>query len=457
MRFPILVADDDSLVLRSTELLLQQNGFVFESATSGDEAIQLVTEKPDYFAVALIDYRMDGKSGSETVSALLAACPKLYILIYSGDDSREAIQSTWQAGAVGFIEKGSSAQRLLEELNSWCAKYAETHAVIESAGVRGASGDFIESLGMVGRSEALREVARKVERYRGESRNVLLLGETGTGKELIAKALHDGSKGEFIAVNCAVYRGTTELLESELFGHERGAFTGADKEKKGIFESAAGGTVFLDEVCCVSLSAQAKLLRVCQEKKIRRVGGTSEYAVDFRLITASKPDIEKKSETGEFLADLFHRLNVLAITIPPLSQRTEDIEPLARFFCKKHQGSTGEKKTLKLKTVRYLEKYGWPGNVRELENTIYRLLTDSNAKEVGPEGLDAKFFSPAPAFGTLTYEAIKERQKKEERDYITRLLAASKSKQQVAQRLGVSPTTLHSIMQRVGLYPISPE
>jgi transcriptional regulator with PAS, ATPase and Fis domain len=306
---------------------------------------------------------------------------------------------------------------------------------------------------MIGRSRALVDVARKVITYREKKQNVLILGDTGTGKELVARALHHPDGREFFAINCAAYKGNTELLEAELFGYEKGAFTGANQDKKGVLETAHGGTVFFDEIHQLALTAQAKLLRVFQERRIRRVGGAREYPVDFRLVAAAKPGFEERCESGEFLLDLYHRLAVLTIEIPPLRERVEDIEPLINHFCAKHSESTGNKRAFLLRTVDILQRYSWPGNVRELEHTVYRLLTDSPTEKISPEQLDAKFFdSRAGSAAPLTLTQLRGEHERQEIEHIQRALRESKNKFQAAKRLGVSPSTLHSIMKRAGLY-----
>jgi DNA-binding NtrC family response regulator len=448
-KYPVLLVDDDSLTLEATRRFLEKNGYPVVTASSGEEAIELVKPKRSSFALALIDYRMKGRDGSETAKHLLSLSPEMYILIYSGDSSREALQSSWQAGAVGFIEKETSPQRLLETIELWMRKYHETLASLNPNEAH--NEEMIELLGMVGRSAALKEAAAKVAKYRDSSQNVLITGETGTGKELVAQALAKAGT-TFVAVSCAAYKGSSDLLESELFGYEKGAFTGADREKKGILEAASGGTVFLDEVHHLNFTAQAKLLRAFQEKKIRRVGGIKEYPVQFRLVSAAKPDLEKMVEAGEFLPDLYHRLNVLSINLPPLRERPEDIEPLVSYFCRKFCETSGISRTFRRSALKFLENYPWPGNVRELENTLYRILTDTSAEKIGPENLDAKFFASSPSQTFLSYDNIKSRLEQQERDYIRQVVENSETKFQAAKKLGISPTTLHSVMQRLGLY-----
>lgn len=445
------MVDDDPLAVATVQCLLEEQGYQVDTASSSEDAVKLVAAQPRHYALVILDYRLGGTEGSLTVKALLARSPELFILIYSGDSSREAVSSTWKAGAIGFFEKGGSADSLLEIVRRWTQKYEETTALLDPN--RGNQNkELIGVPGMVGQSKALKDAAARVLRYQATTQNILITGETGTGKELIARALHGDSTKPYIAVNCAVFNGSSELLESELFGYERGAFTGADREKKGVLEAAQGGTVFLDEIHHLSLTAQAKLLRVFQEKHIRRVGGVKEIKVDFRLITASKPNLEALCERGDFLRDLYHRLNVLAIHLPPLRERAEDIEPLVSYFCRKYEQTTGRRIRFKIRTLRYLENDPWPGNVRELENMLFRLMTDCPGDEVGPELLDARFFTPRIASSQTSYKEVRARHDHEERELIRLVVESSKSKFQAAQKLGISPTTLHSIMKRFNLY-----
>ena len=452
MAHKILLVDDDSLNIQATRFLLEDHGYLVHTAGSGTDAIEKLRKNPHAYSLVLVDYQMKDMDGARTVSALRDITPDLYVLIYSGDSSRDALKETWRAGAVEFIDKAGDVEAFLSTIKAWCHKYDQTYRTVTECGSPSDVEKAVMTIGMVGRSKALAELARKAIIYRQKDQNVLILGDTGTGKELVARALHDPERGGFYAINCAAYKGSTELLESELFGYERGAFTGATQEKKGILEAARGGTVFFDEIHQLSLTAQAKLLRVFQERRIRRVGGSKEIGVEFRLIAAAKPDIEERAEKGDFLPDLFHRLNVLSLHIPPLRERTEDIEPLVAHFCRRYTERTGEPKTFLLRAVRQMENYGWPGNVRELEHAVYRLLTDTAGDRIGPEHLDAKFFCNTPTVKPLSLAELKSKHEQEEREHVAAMISGSRNKLQAAQRLGVSPSTLHSIMKRVGLY-----
>ena len=452
MSYRLLLVDDDTLFLCAFKALLVSEGYTIDTAETGEEAVKNVKCFGDQYAVVLLDFHLEGLRGEEVIEKNRAIQTNIFILIHSGDPSRDVLKKTWQAGATGFLEKGGDLSAHLDTIRNWCQKYEETQRTLHPFEVAAGDDDMIPELKMIGRSRCLREIAARTLRYRNSNQNVLILGETGTGKELLARALHANKQSQFFAINCAAYKGTTDLLESEFFGHEKGAFTGATNEKRGIFESANGGTVFLDEVHHLNLVAQAKLLRACQDKNIRRVGGTKEIPVNFRLIASSKPDIELRCERGEFLHDLFHRLNTLLLLIPPLRDRSEDIEPLVAHFCRKFTETSGLKKTFLMRTVRQLHGYSWPGNVRELENMIYRLLTDCPSNVVGPEQLDAKFFNEKPNDQLGSYESLKEKHFVEERAYLKQVLSDSSTKSDAAEKMKISPSTLHSMIKRLGLY-----
>ena len=448
----LLVADDSPLNLTSTRLLLEGNGYRVDTVDSGNKAVEMVRLYPNRYALVLLDYRMPDMTGADAAEKILEVSSSAYTLIYSGDPSREALKSAWKAGVVDFIERNDNLDDFLQTIANWCRKFDQTRRTLDSGSDKDEREILIASANMVGRSQALINVVQKIQSYRDNPQNCLILGETGTGKELVAQALHNPKRGKFYAINCAAYKGSTELLESELFGYQKGSFTGANQDKKGILESANGGTVFFDEVHQLSMTAQAKLLRVVQEKKVRRVGGTVEVPVDFRLIAAAKPDLNERTSDGDFLPDLYHRLNVLHIHVPPLRDRIEDIEPLITKFCKKQGELTGERKSFLIETVKRMENYSWPGNVRELEHTVYQLLADCPGDCVKPQQLDVKFFSkPDEPSSDLTLAKLKQKQMEEERKYLQLAIEKSKTKSEAARKLGVSPSTLHSLLQRAGI------
>ena len=286
---------------------------------------------------------------------------------------------------------------------------------------------------------------------RKSKKPALILGETGVGKELIAKALHVGHKDQYFVVNCASLAST--LLESELFGHEKGAFTGATTRKVGILEAAKGGTVYLDEMHHLDLKTQAKLLRAIREMKIRRLGGLKEEDVDFRLIASSWPNIEEKVADGSFLPDLYFRLKFLTIEIPPLRERPEDIEPLVAHFCEKYFRETGERKHILVRALRHLERFSWPGNVGELDGYLSNLLNDCEKEVIDESQLDPRMLSGNSTPTGNTFAEIEARQKKEKKDAIQNALRATNSVRGAARRLGLKPSSLHSLMTRLGIRP----
>ena len=451
MSHRLLIIDDDSFFLAAFKMFLISEGYMIDVAETGEEAVKKVRQFGNQYAVVLLDYHLKGTTGAEIIEKIRDIQSNIFILIHSADSSSDVLKKSWQAGATGFLEKTDELAETVGIIRNWCQKYEETQRTLQPFEPN-CSDSMIPELNMIGRSRPMREMAARALRYRAANQNVLILGETGTGKELLAKALHIADGGQFFAVNCAAYKGNTDLLESELFGYEKGAFTGATSEKKGIFESAGSGTVFLDEIHHLSAIAQAKLLRVCQEKSIRRVGGTKEIAVNFKLIASSKPDIESRCERGEFLQDLFHRLNTLVLTIPPLRDRPEDIEPLVAHFCRKFADSSGLDKHFLMRTVRQLRNYSWPGNIRELENMTYRLLTDCPSDVVDLKALDAKFFTEIPLDQIDSYKSLTDKHLMEEKEYLKQVLNKSSTKSEAAELMRISPSTLHSIMKRLGLY-----
>lgn len=450
MRYRLLLVDDDPLSLFAVQTYLsEKGGYQVDAVQTSEAAFQSLKNSPLETALVILDYKLGPEDGAQVAQRLLSAFPKTYILMYSGDGSRQAVKSSWEAGAVGFIEKDGNLEKLASTVKNWCTKYEQTYlAASLSSSVAPL---LISSLGLIGRSRALSQVADKIQRYADKKETVLILGETGTGKERVARALHRADAARFFAVNCAAYNGSSDLLESDLFGHTKGSFTGANRDHKGIFESAEGGTVFLDEVHTLDLKAQQKLLRALQEKTVRPVGATREYKVQFRLVAAAKSELLSLVDSGQFLADLYERLNVLPITVPPLRERKEDIEPLTAYFCHRYTTETGEKKRFLSRTVRYLENYAWPRNVRELENLVKRLCIDSRDEEIGPEHLDARFFESPVDTGPTPAGAQPVRTQMDLllKTQILQALRESTSQREAARKLGMPESSLRRLLKRM--------
>ena len=450
-KYSILIADDDEENLSSTRSLLHRWGYDVDTVSNGQEALDCLRSSTKQYAVALLDFQMPGKNGAETATELRGFNSEITILIYSAYPSVDSLKASIRAGVINFIEKNENIEYLKRSVAQACAEFEKVRTTKPSFSIT-ESEKIIASIGMIGKSAALAEAASKVLRYRHSDKTVLIMGETGVGKELIAKAIHNGTSDKFFAINCAAFENSS-LVESELFGYEKGAFTGATSRKAGIFEVARGGTIFLDELHHLTMGAQAKLLRAIREKKIRRVGGQQEIDVHFRLIVATRPDIETRVSQGTFQPDLYYRIKFLSIEIPPLRERIEDIEPLIHYFCEKHNKETGEKKVFLARTIRQMEKYHWPGNVGELDGYVSALLTNSTRDAIDVSQLEQKFLAAdgtVPA-SEVTYAQLEAKQDHEKRQFLMYVIKSSKSIRHAAQKMGIKPSSLHTLLNRLGL------
>jgi DNA-binding NtrC family response regulator len=468
MNYKILIADDKPIVLRSFEDALANHlDITADFSKTTADVINKVEADPYGYAVILLDYHFEGEvlTGADLAKQLLDINPKLLILIMTGDDSADAPIASLRAGVKDFIQKGNDLSTTIEVIRNYCKMFDETRRVItqqSSNRTRFLKNEkLIGQIGMVGWSDDMANVANQVLQLSQSNSDstVLINGESGTGKELVAKAIHNLSNREskkFIAINCGAI--PANLLESELFGHERGSFTGATTKKIGKFQIANGGTIFLDEIGDMPLELQVKLLRVLQEGTIEPVGSTSPIKVNVRVLAATHVNLEEAISDGRFREDLFYRLNVIPIYLSPLRKRPDDIEPLLLHFQEKHKG--GDKKIL-YKTLRYLKNYSWKGNVRELENTIDRLLTMVTDSEITPEHLDAKFFTTTqgafeefdcdyPTFKKMLDEMAEEKEK----EYILFKLRGEKSLRSAAERISIPNTSLQRRLNSWG-YSVS--
>jgi len=386
----------------------------------------------------------DPLNGAELVRAILKKDPEAYVIVYSGDPSQAAATASWGAGAVGFVQKGPGDQ-LLQRIQEQCTKFDETRSTLSPRQLKSSNSGIIEQIGMVGRSNNLAEVAENVLKFKNSPETVIIYGETGVGKELIARALHHDPKKPFCVVNGAAFK-QADLLESELFGAERGAYTGANESRAGIFELAQGGTVFFDEIHQLSLAAQAKLLRAFAEKKVRRVGGKAEYPVNFRLIVAAKPELIDMQKNGEFLSDLFYRVAKLPIHLSALRDRREDIAPLIYHFAEKYRKEQGLKGIFRNSTVRKLELYDWPGNVREVDNVVCGLMSNCTGTYIETTALDPRLYKGTDTT-QMTWETFQKRQFDERRGFILKVCEGSVNKAHAARRLGIQPHAIHAILK----------
>jgi DNA-binding NtrC family response regulator len=365
----ILVVDDEKSQREILEMILSGEGYDVTTAASGEAALKFAKDRR--FDLALTDLKMTGMDGIELLQHLLAYDSSIIVILLTAHGSIESAKEALRRGAFDYLEKPYDKAALLETINRALDRLDAIDIEIISASPK---------------METVKKMILKVAR---SNSTVLVRGESGTGKELIARAVHNQSPRAtemFQAVNCAAIN--ENLLESELFGHEKGSFTGAHAEKKGLFEIADRGTLFLDEIGELDVGMQAKLLRALQERKIRRVGGTHEMNVDVRVIAATNRDLRAMVADGRFRDDLYYRINVLSIDVPPLRERREDIPVLIEFFLKKHTKNTSRLITgLTPETRKLMLEYSWPGNVRQLESAIERAILLSEGDLITPEDL----------------------------------------------------------------------
>jgi two-component system response regulator HydG len=365
----LLVADDDPGLRESLQRTLTRAGYQVVLATDGRAALERL--RGGGMDLVLTDLKMPGLTGIEVLRAAKAIAPDVDVILLTAFGTVEEAVSAMKDGAYDFITKPFRGEQLLKLV----AKALERRALIEQNRALQRQLEDLRGKGQViGGSPAFRRMMTLVNQVADSSATVLIQGESGTGKELVAKAIHERSPrraGPFVAVNCAALPET--LLESELFGYEKGAFTGAASRKEGRFEIADGGTLFLDEVADLSPLTQPKILRVLQEGEFERVGGTKTLRVDVRIVTATNQDLAHMVKDKRFREDLFYRLNVITITVPPLRERREDVRVLAQHFLRVYAAKNSRKLDgFTDEAIRRLEAYAWPGNVRELENVIER-------------------------------------------------------------------------------------
>lgn len=451
VKHSILLIDDDIAYRRSTAAFLEDEGFFVRAVESGDEGIALIRQQVFPFSLALVDYHMPEMQGPETIQKLRGLDPNFTVIALSGDDSITAHNQSLESGAVFFIDKAIGEAKFLGILHRACREVERRTKPVVIAS-HNENQKLISSVGMVGVSEAMAEVAKLILKFAPSSDTVLIRGENGTGKEKVARGIHQNSPRKskpFVAVNCAAI--PENLIESELFGHEKGAFTGAIRSRVGHFEAAEGGTIFLDEIGEMPKHLQASLLRVLQEKTITPVGSTISRQVDFRLISATNAPLELLIAEKNFREDLFFRLNVLPINIKPLRDRPEDIPVLAQSFLEKANQETGEHKVLLASIAEELQKMKWPGNVRELEHCIRFLMNMSSEKN-----LDASLLKSRSDFNMAKQKptdlaALKFTQMSTEKNLVLKALEQGGSISAAARTLNISRSTVREKMKKYNI------
>ncbi len=443
----ILVVDDEESILHSLEGVLRDEGFEVALARSGEEALQAAErEDPD---VVLLDVWLPGIDGVETLQRLRERFPDVPVLMMSGHATIETAVRATKLGAYDFIEKplnldrvlldidnALKARRLADENRYWRERWRRRYE-------------------MVGETRAMRELREQIRIVAPTRAAVLITGENGTGKELVARAIHEQSRrrdGPFVEVNCAAI--PEDLIESELFGHEKGAFTGATARRRGKFDLADGGTLFLDEIGDMSLKTQAKILRVLQEMRFERVGGTRSREVDVRVIAATNKDLEEEIRAGRFREDLYYRLNVVPIHVPPLRERPEDVpllfEHFVRLYCAEEKREPVE---VDPEVPEILKNYSWPGNVRELKNVAERMVILCRSgritrADIPPRIREETGEVPVPAEGLTLREA---RRAFEQRFILRELERSGWKVSQAAERLGLDRSSLYKKMKELGI------
>jgi DNA-binding NtrC family response regulator len=456
MRHTILVVDDNRENLKFLKGLLESRGMDVHQAPSPEFGSSLLRKNVGRYSLALLDYHMPSMMGDEATKLFHKIDRDLQVITISGDDTDEAFEKNLKAGSFLFLNRSISSERLISIVESYCKKFEDRKFCFSPEIDKSEAEKFISTFEMVGASAHLVDVCKSIQRYSKSDSPVLILGENGTGKERVARSIHEKSefsKRPFVSVNCgAISEG---LIESELFGHVKGAFTGAVRDRLGCFREADGGTIFLDEIGDMPMSVQVKLLRVLQEKEITPVGSSQTVKVRARIVAATNVDIERAVKNGKFREDLFYRLNVLPVALQPLRSRTEDIEPLVRYFLSRWKLKTGEEKHIRSEVVQAMKGYRWPGNVRELENILSRLFVrvEGNTIEYAHllENLERAAEQPETQGVLESYHGLKAEFQNRERQILGKLLQQTGSLSKTAKLLKVAKSTLSDRLKNLGV------
>jgi len=445
-RTPILVVDDEPIIRDSLAEFLTQEGFAVTTSGSAEDALRRVRETN--FAVAICDVQLPGMDGLALLDRMLKISPETFVLLITAYGTVESAVVAFQRGAHDYLMKPilldevlAKIRRLLQfrelhQENQWLRR--ELH--------RAEGGDMV-----VGHSPAMQRVMEMVRKVAPTPSTVLLVGESGTGKELLARAVHRlaaNAAARFLAVNCAAI--PHELLENQLFGHRKGAFTGADRDQSGMFVHAAGGTIFLDEIGELPLATQAKLLRAIEQKEVLPVGANEPVSVEARIIAATNKNLAKEVEAGRFREDLYYRLNVVSITLPPLRERREDIPDLVETFVVKHSRALGKHITgVTHEVMQILLACPWKGNIRELENALQRAAILGDGPLLTPADLPPDL-APQPDDPGLV-EELGEAVRRFEKQHLVRLLRRFPDKKEAARRLGMGLSSLYRRIAELGI------
>jgi DNA-binding NtrC family response regulator len=458
----ILIVDDEEIVCLSCRRILNEEGYEVETRLSGSEALELL--KQEAFDLAILDLKMPRMNGIDLLQFMKQDYPHMPVIMMTGYATVETAVEAMKAGALDYVPKPFSPDELVMVVK----KALETRTLmLENLYMRGELQVRFENI--IGTSPKMQEVFRCITKVAPTNSTVLITGESGTGKELIARAIHVNSQRkdrQFIPVDCAVL--SENLLESELFGHMKGSFTGAVVTKPGLFEIADGGTLFLDEIGNISLATQSKLLRVIQEREFTPVGGIRPKRVDIRLIAATNKDLPSKIKEGTFREDLYYRLNIVPILVPPLRERPEDIPLLAQHFLQRYGREMGRSSmTLSPAGAQVLTQYAWPGNVRELENIMERVVIMADEEVITPKHLPHSFQEePGVVFqAPRTSEELKDLKKQlrdkavEEAESLFVLSALNRNEWNItraAKEVGMLRPNFQALMRKHNIRPTTP-
>ena len=452
----VLIVDDEEVLRDVLEVVLRREGFDVISASTGEEALSILdsTEEVD---LIILDIMLPGISGIDTLRSVRISNPNLPVIVITAFSSIDGAIEAMKQGAFHYIPKPFKNEEVILTVNKALEQRRLTR---ENERLKAELSDKYAYANIIGKSEVMRKVFDLVRLAAPSRSNILIQGESGTGKELVAKAIHHASpraRNAFVTVNSGSL--PPELLESSLFGHMKGAFTGAIATKRGLFEVADGGSIFLDEIGNINLETQAKLLRVIQEKEFMRLGSVDTIKVDVRIIAATNADLTKLMRENAFREDLFYRLNVITINLPPLRRRREDIPLLVSHFLDKYAEENRRKvREVTPDAMRMLMDHSWPGNVRELENTIERAVVLCTGDRITPELLPDYLRYPVntdqpamvvPAEGLSLKDAVS----RYERAMILQSLElASGVQKKAAELLQLKPSTLNEMMKRLGIH-----
>jgi two-component system, NtrC family, response regulator AtoC len=443
----ILVVDDDRSICKLMGSILQMEAYPFRIATSAEQARRAMEE--ERFDILLSDIYLGDDSGLHLLEQMKSVNSDAEVVIMTAHGSMETAVHAVHNGAFDYISKPF----VIDDIVGILHRIEEKFQLVREATVGTELAETMPNTEIIGATPKMVEIYKKVAKIARIEAPVLIVGESGSGKELVARAIHANSaraSSGFIVINCGALPET--LLESELYGHERGSFTGATGSRKGLLESASGGTLFLDEISETSLSFQVKLLRVIQEHEIRRVGSNEIVEVDIRLVAATNRDLREMVRTNRFREDLFHRLNVFTIALPALRDRTPDIPLLSSYFLKIFSEKHGKTVRLAADAVEAMKRYSWPGNVRELKNMLERVITFNDTGVIQPDELEFGDIDEIKAVVGATSGASTGSLDQMEKDHIIKVLKETGgNKKKAAEILGIERRTLYNKAKRLGI------